>query len=130
MKKTTSSIATTLLVLLLSTACTHTAPIRNASGQKLILEIDQRTTVSINGSKQKIYVAAVRHDNPIILWLDGGPGGSELGWVRTYLGPLHEHATIVCWDQRGVGASYMAAKKGLAVEDFVQDIIALTEYLT
>ena len=130
MKKTTSSIAATLLVLLLSTACTHTAPIRTASGQKLLLEIDQRTTVSINGSKQKIYVAAVRHDNPIILWLDGGPGGSELGWVRTYLGPLHEHATIVCWDQRGVGASYKAAKKGLRVEDFVQDIIALTEYLT
>ncbi|NCC64050.1 MAG: alpha/beta hydrolase [Spirochaetia bacterium] len=130
MKGTTSIIIALCVVLLLSTACTHTATIRNASGQKMALEIDQRTTVSINNTKQKIYIAGTKPENPLLLWLDGGPGGSELGWVRSYLGPLHETFTIVCYDQRGVAASYKAAKKGLTVEHFVQDIIALSEYLT
>ena len=121
--------ATILLILFACTACTHTATIRDEQGKKIELGMDSRTFVSINGTKQKIYVAGVHQDNPIILWLDGGPGGSELGWVRTYLGPLHEHLTIVCWDQRGVAASYKAARKGQSVEDYVQDIIALSEHL-
>jgi pimeloyl-ACP methyl ester carboxylesterase len=62
-------------------------------------------------TKQTIYTAGTSKENPMLLWLDGGPGGSDLAWVRKYLGPLHQQSTIVCYDQRGVAASFNAAKK-------------------
>jgi len=67
--------------------------------------------VSVNNTKQTIYTAGTSKENPMLLWLDGGPGGSDLAWVRKYLGPLHQQSTIVCYDQRGVAASFNAAKK-------------------
>ena len=115
--------------LLIISSCTHTATIRDQTGNRLELEVDSRERVSINGTKQAIYLAGEKRDNPILLWLDGGPGGSEMGWVRTYLGDLHRDFTIVCWDQRGVAASYAAAKNGMEVEHYVEDVIALSELL-
>lgn len=102
---------------------------RDEEGNTLALELHSKQRVSINGTNQTIYTAGTDKDNPILLWLDGGPGGSELSWVRKYLGPLHQSFTIVCWDQRGVAASFKAARKGNAVEDYVKDVIALSEYL-
>ncbi len=118
-----------ITVLLIISSCTHTATIHDQAGNTLELEVDSRERVSINGTKQAIYLAGVKRDNPILLWLDGGPGGSEVGWVRTYLGDLHKDFTIVCWDQRGVAASYRAAKKGMEVENYVEDVITLSEIL-
>ena len=120
---------TIVAVLLLIASCTHAPKLYDQEGNKLDLAINRAEWVSINGTRQRIYLAGTRKDNPILLWLDGGPGGSELAWVRTYLGALHEHFTIVCWDQRGTAASYRAGKQGLAVEDFTEDVIALSEYL-
>ncbi|NLK06242.1 MAG: alpha/beta hydrolase [Spirochaetales bacterium] len=120
---------TIVAVLLLIASCTHAPKLYDQEGNKLDLAINRAEWVTINGTRQRIYLAGTRKDNPILLWLDGGPGGSELAWVRTYLGALHEHFTIVCWDQRGTAASYRAGKQGLAVEDFTEDVIALSEYL-
>jgi len=118
-----------LSILFCLTSCTHTETVRNEKGEKLELAIDTRETLRINGTNQSIYVAGTKKENPLLLWLDGGPGGSELGWVRSYLGPLHEHFTIVCYDQRGTSASYGAGKKSLLVEDFVQDVLELSDHL-
>jgi hypothetical protein len=55
--------------------------------------------VEVNGSRQGIYESGVSRENPVLLWLDGGPGASKLGWVRSCPGSLHETCTVVCWDQ-------------------------------
>ena len=120
---------TIVAVLLLIASCTHAPKLYDQEGNKLDRAINRAEWVPINGTRQRIYLAGTRKENPILLWLDGGSGGSELAWVRTYLGALHEHFTIVCWDQRGTAASYRAGKQGLAVIDFTEDVIALSEYL-
>ena len=117
------------LSLLTVASCSHTQKVYDEQGKEIELQVDTRDTVVINGTRQTIYLAGSSRDNPVLLWLDGGPGGSEVGWVRPYLGPLHEHFTIVCWDQRGTAASFRAGRDGLTVQQFTDDVIALSKLL-
>jgi pimeloyl-ACP methyl ester carboxylesterase len=120
-----------LILLIITASCSYTAKVYDRNNQIIELAVDYKYKVEINNTKQWIFPSGASEDNPVILWLDGGPGGSEVGWVREYLGPLHEHFTVVCWDQRGTAKSYGAVRdrKDMLVEDFVQDVIELSEYL-
>jgi len=120
-----------LVLAILTASCSHVAKVRNDEGQEIAQEVQAMQKVRINNSDQWIFMSGAREDNPVILWLDGGPGGSEVGWVREYLGPLHTDFTLVCWDQRGTAKSYHAVRdpKDLKVADYVQDVIELSSYL-
>jgi len=122
-------IVLTALLLLAAFSCSHTHTVYDRQGDEISLQVDTRDSVVINGTRQTIYLAGSSRDNPVLLWLDGGPGGSEVGWVRPYLGALHEHFTIVCWDQRGTAASFGAGRDGLTVQQFTDDVIALSQLL-
>lgn len=122
-------IGLVVLSLLAAASCSHTQKVYDKQGNEIKLQVDTRDFVIINGTRQTIYLAGSSRDNPVLLWLDGGPGGSEVGWVRPYLGPLHEHFTIVCWDQRGTAASFRAGRDGLTVQQFTDDVIALAQLL-
>lgn len=115
----------------LLSSCAHTARITGSHGQILNLEVSTIERVRLNGTDQWIYTAGVSAKNPILLWLDGGPGGTEVGTVRQYLGALHINFTIVCWDQRGTGRSRRAVRdwKSVRVDDWVEDTIALSKIL-
>lgn len=121
-----------LLVLVVITAsCSHMAKVRDDEQREIPLEVNAMHKVRINNTDQWIFLSGAKQDNPVILWLDGGPGGSEVGWVREYLGPLHADFTVVCWDQRGTAKSYQAVRnhKDLKVADYVQDVVELSSYL-
>ena len=70
--------------------------------------------------------------NPLLLFLSGGPGSSEMAWVRHFNAPLEDHFLVVQWDQRGAAKSYAALKDpdGLTVDQFVSDASELLELLT
>ena len=69
-------------------------------------------------------------DLPVLLFLAGGPGGSELVMTRRYLGDLEQHFIIVNWDQPGTGKSYSAVPfDELTTERVVSDAHLLTQYL-
>jgi len=120
-----------VLLILATAACSNLATVRNEEGVPLTLAVSEMERVTLGDTEQWIYVQGTDATNPVLLWLDGGPGGTEVGWVRSYLGPLHEHFTIVCWDQRGTGKSYGAvdSPRDLKLEDYVDDVIALSGYL-
>lgn len=110
-------------------SCAHVTRVMDFNKVPLNLEISSVEKILVNDTLQWIYIAGTNVDNPVLLWLDGGPGGAEVGWVRTYLGPLHERFTIVCWDQRGTAKSFSAGKKTDTVETYVEDVIALSRML-
>lgn len=87
-------------------------------------------SVELNGSQQWITIRGESVHNPVLLFLAGGPGGSELVMTRKYLGELEEHFVVVNWDQPGTGKSYNAvAFDELTPERYVLDAYALTVYL-
>jgi len=86
--------------------------------------------IKINGTTQAISVRGESEDNPVILFLAGGPGGSQIQATREKLSALESDYTIVNWEQPGVGKSYNAHPiKSLTPDVYVEDGHALTQYL-
>jgi pimeloyl-ACP methyl ester carboxylesterase len=87
--------------------------------------------VRLGGVDQWISMRGRRVDNPVLLHLSGGPGSSDVGWVRRFNEPLEEHFTVVVWEQRGVGKSYPALDPTdtLTLDRMVADGVELTRWL-
>ena len=69
--------------------------------------------------------------NPVVLFLHGGPGTSQLTSNRRNTRHLEKHFTVVNWDQRGAGKSYRAIGDAdrMNIDQFVADTRELTLYL-
>jgi proline iminopeptidase len=68
---------------------------------------------------------------PVLLWLHGGPGGSERPLFRYFNGGLEEHFVVAYWDQRGAGLSYdpRADPHRLTIEQHLADLDAVVDHL-
>ena len=87
--------------------------------------------VRIGGSDQWILVRSKDIDNPIVLFVHGGPGTSQLTSNRRNTRDLERFFTVVNWDQRGAGKSYAAIHDvaKMTIDQFVEDARELTQYL-
>lgn len=130
MKHQLTGISGLLVVLSLFFSCANTPEITDASGAEIPGSITAMERITINGIEQWIVLRGHDTDAPILLWLAGGPGGSEVGWTRRYLGELEEDVVFVNWEQPGSGKSARWADiRELGVEQFVEQTILLSEYL-
>lgn len=121
-----AQIAALAGIVLSAAACAGTPEIESDTGRA----IASREMVSINGREQGLVIRGHDERDPVLLWLSGGPGGSELGWTTSYLAALEQDVVFVNWDQPGTGMSWQAADwETVTVQDFVDDTIALSEYL-
>lgn len=87
--------------------------------------------VRIGDSDQWILQRSQDRTNPIVLYLHGGPGTSQLTANRRNTRDLEREFVVVNWDQRGAGKSYaaMADTERMTIEQFVADTRELTEHL-
>ncbi len=109
-----------------------TAPITDDRGQPLTGSIAALERPTIGGVAQSVLIRGRSVDNPVLLYLHGGPGTSELGMVRLHnLPALERHFTVAVWDQRGAGKSYAAREPvaGMTIEQLIRDTHELTELL-
>lgn len=70
--------------------------------------IQSMTTVPLGGIQQAISVRGRHRDNPILLFLHGGPSLTSMPASFSYAGPWEEYFTVVQWDQRGAGKTFRA----------------------
>jgi pimeloyl-ACP methyl ester carboxylesterase len=66
-------------------------------------EIDTTATISIGGINQFISIKGKNIDNPILLYLHGGPGAAVSSHSDKVTQQLEAHFVVVHWDQRGSG---------------------------
>lgn len=119
-----------VLAVLISQAYASTPPITDAEGQVIPNSIATLEKVDLNGSKQWISIRGQDVHAPVLLFLAGGPGGSQLVTARRTLGALEDHLVVVNWEQPGAGKSFNAVdRSALTPERYVEDGIALVNYL-
>lgn len=119
-----------ILAVVISQALAFTPPITDAQGNVIPGSIASLEKVELNGSQQWISIRGKDMDKPVLLFLAGGPGGSQLVTERRSLGQLENHFVVVNWEQPGAGKSLDAVDRStLSPERYVTDGITLVNYL-
>ncbi len=109
----------------------RTRAITDASGNTIVGSVAELRTVDVNGHALAMMIRGHHRDNPVLLFLAGGPGGSEMGAMRKHLPELEKHFTVVTWDQRGSGKSYkeLDPTGTYTLAGAIADTVAVTDYL-
>lgn len=105
-------------------------PVVDASGNEIPGSIAEITRITLGGNEQWVQVRAANPDNPVIVYIPGGPGQSDFAQSRVLLQPLEDNFVVVTWDQAGNGRSYASWDPArITPERAVADLIELTDYL-
>lgn len=95
--------------------------------------IDEASYITIGGIEQWVTIRGQNRDNPVLLFLHGGPGDVTNPWTFVIFAPWEKHFTVVQWDQRGAGRTLRKSGPAVAptmtLDRMAQDGIELTEYL-
>jgi len=134
LKKTAICLVVTLILNLglisLSQLTASTPRIVDENGNRPENSIAELREVELNGRKQWISIRGWDKTAPVLLFLAGGPGGTQMAAVRHELAELEKHFVVVNWDQPGSGKSYYAEKiQNLTAQTYIEDGHALTEHL-
>jgi len=94
--------------------------------------IEELKSVKIGGVDQWLHIRGRNRNNPVLLFLHGGPGGEIIGFADAIQRPWEDYFTVVHWDQRQTGKSYYPAddeNAPLTVQQFIEDTEELIQYL-
>ncbi len=92
--------------------------------------INVKRKVVLGGLPQKIHIMGESEENPVLLFLHGGPGVCNRHCILQDHADLQKDFLVVAWDQRGCGGSYHGAKKEtLTIERLTDDANELVNYL-
>jgi pimeloyl-ACP methyl ester carboxylesterase len=120
------------MVVLLTVGALGVVLVRPGAAEPVPGGVATLTKVRLGGADQWVSIRGDSAVNPVLLHLSGGPGSSDVGWVRTFNQPLEKHFTVVVWEQRGAGKSYPALDPtaDLTLDRLVSDGIELTTWLS
>lgn len=106
-------------------------PYLDVNGKPITGSISEKTYVKINGLRQGMFIRGKSINNPVVLFLHGGPGMPEYFLAEKYLTGLEDHFTVCYWEQRGSGLSYFAgmAPDTVTLGQSIADTIEVTNYL-
>ena len=68
--------------------------------------MDEKIYREVNGMQQGMIIQGSSLDNPVLLFLHGGPGSPEVPFTQEFPTGLEQLFTVCWWDQRGAGLSY------------------------
>jgi pimeloyl-ACP methyl ester carboxylesterase len=94
--------------------------------------VQENYKLHIGGIDQWIFARGQDSDNPVILFVHGGPASPSAPTMWTWQRPLEEYFTVVNYDQRGAGKTYLesspdAVRDSLHIASFVDDAVEIAE---
>lgn len=140
-----------LLALLLAAVCADPAAAaeqckdtaKYADARAVIADLDrivapngvqEAYAAPIGGIRQWINVRGQDRDNPILLFVHGGPASPLIPTLWQFQRPLEEYFTVVNYDQRGAGKTYtlqdpQSYADSIRIPTYVDDAIEIAEYV-
>lgn len=93
--------------------------------------INESMYVEINGTKQWISIYGEDINNPVLLYLHGGPGFATSHFDYAFTRKWADVYTVVTWDQRNCGKSYSEEQNDIALtyDLMMSDGVELTKYI-
>ncbi len=88
--------------------------------------------IKIGGVEQCVLIRSENKNNPILLFLHGGPGMPMMYLAHEFQRPLEESFTVVQWDRRGAGKTYSRNKpseESMNVRQIIDDSYDLIDSL-
>jgi pimeloyl-ACP methyl ester carboxylesterase len=110
-------VAITLLAIFASQIFASTPPILDAQGQAIPNSIAVMEKVKLGGAEEWVTIRGKDSRNPVLLFLAGGPGGTQLVNARRALTRLEDRFVVVNWEQPGAGKSFDAIDRSKLTPD-------------
>jgi pimeloyl-ACP methyl ester carboxylesterase len=112
-------------IVMLMSSCAKTTKINTENS------IASLEKINLNGVNQWILIRGDNADNPILLFLHGGPGSPEMPANHHFGHRLEKDFVVVNWDQRGAGKSAHVSvpHQSMNVDQFVDDCHDLVTHL-
>lgn len=132
-----------LTIILLTFSAATAAHDGLAEGRQIIADlgrivtpngVQELFTAKIGGIDQWISVRGQDRDNPLLLFVHGGPASPAMPVAWTFQRPWEEYFTVVQWDQRGAGKTYLAndpdkVAPTIHIDRFVKDVLEVIKLL-
>jgi pimeloyl-ACP methyl ester carboxylesterase len=110
-------------------------PLGDAQGNIIEGAISEKVFVEIGGIEQGMFIRGENPDNPVLLYVHGGPGTPMMQFISYLETPeterLEKYFTVCYWEQRGSGMTYSSDTDpaNMTIEQMVEDTREATEYL-
>jgi pimeloyl-ACP methyl ester carboxylesterase len=96
--------------------------------------VQETFEVTLGGARQIVNVRGSDRDNPVLIFVHGGPGAVEMPFAWAFQRPWEDVFTVVQYDQRGAGRSYplndpAALAPTMTPDRYRDDAIELIELL-
>jgi proline iminopeptidase len=120
-----------LVMVVLVASPGSTPPVTGTDGRPIAGSIAELARIPVGGTEQTVMIRAASPDRPVILWLAGGPGQSDLALARAQIAGWEQDFVVAALDQRGNGTSYAAIDPvaAMTLDRAVSDVIEVTDYL-
>ena len=97
--------------------------------------VQENFKLHINGIDQWVYTRGQDRKNPVLLFVHGGPASPSAPTMWMYQRPLEEYFTVVNYDQRGAGKTYLEndpdkVRPTLNVQQFADDAVKIAEAIS
>jgi pimeloyl-ACP methyl ester carboxylesterase len=95
--------------------------------------VDEAMYIHLGGIEQWVTIRGEDRQNPVLLFVHGGPGDVTNPWSFAYFAAWEKRFTVVQWDERGAGRTFRKTGRSVAstmtVDRMAQDGIELSEFL-
>lgn len=106
-------------------------PYLDESGKPIPGSISEKTFINIGGVKQGMFIKSKNTNNPILLYVHGGPAFPNYFLIDKFKPGLEDYFTVCYWEQRGGGLSYTSevTLESMNFTQLASDAIDVTNYL-
>lgn len=100
-------------------------------GKPLVGSISEKSFVMIGGIRQGMFIRSKNINNPVLLYLHGGPAFPNYFLIEKYKPGLEDYFTVCYWEQRGGGLSYSpdVPIESMTYDQLTSDAIEVSNYL-